>query len=357
MLIERGVVMSDGPAEINGRSFNTEILSPQDVRVLIPHISGLGRYNAAVIGKGGKTYLVAREVDLSKVKRGIPDIGALVVFSSTESGVEEIKRLDLSIPGIRNWEDPRAFTSDQTTIGNNGVGGEDIFIGLTAIRETDNVPIAAVVSGRITNGDFEIDKNSLKAFKNDEGKNVTPISEKELLFRRSGFPHSLELARVVKDSETNQDKLEVEKIIKFPKRPWCEWQIGTQAQMLSDGILPIHGTNRFSLGINPETNQEEYGYTYSLGLAQLDENMNVIKVSDEPLFTRDSFKNILPMGKELDNNKDVIYCCGYFFDGKTVRFVINIGDLMTVEVRREFSQLKGMLDSSKATVHEELKVA
>ncbi len=106
------------------------------------------------------------------------------------------------------------------------------------------------------------------------------------------------------------------------------------------------------MGTNPETGKEVYGYAYSLGLglAQLDEELNVIKVTDKPLFTRRSFKDILPMGMELDPNKDVVYCCGYSFDGETVKFVINIGDLMTVEVKEEFFKLQEILESTSTII-------
>jgi hypothetical protein len=142
----------------------------------------------------------------------------------------------------------------------------------------------------------------------------------------------------------------VKQIIQFPKKPWCEWQIGTQAQILPGGILPIHGVNRFNLGIDSKTDEEVFGYTYSMGLAQLDKDLEVIKVTDTPLFIRESFKNILPMGKELDTNKDVIYCCGYSVEGDMVKFIVNIGDFMTVEVSKSLSELQRTLDKSSPIV-------
>lgn len=336
--------------ETVGRSFQTEVLPREKVRVLIPYNPDkpeFAHYNAAVLGEAGGLLIVARRVSLDKVRAGKPDMGHLVVYRSTPNKVEEIGRLDLSCcPSVINWEDPRAFTS-----------GKDVLIGLTAIMASGNKPVAATVRGQIIEGNFRIDTKSLAVFPYDEGKNTTPVSLGTVLFRRNGFPHLLELARVVRGSETNQDRLEVRRTIEFPKRPWCEWQMGTQAQMLPNGILPIHGTNRFVRRINPKTGQVEYGYTYSLGLAQLDEKMNVIKVPDEPLFTRDSFENILPMGKEMDPDKEVVYCCGYSFDGEIVTFIVNIGDLMTVEVKKKFSELKYMLEITKTIAREELEAA
>ena len=52
------------------------------------------------------------------------------------------------------------------------------------------------------------------------------------------------------------------------------------------------------------------------------------------------------MGKELDTNKDVIYCCGYSVEGDMVKFAINIGDLMTVEVSKSLFELQRALDKS-----------
>ena len=284
-----------------------------------------------------------REVRLADVKAGTPDKGNLLVYRSTPEKVERVAQLDLSDSHVSHFEDARAYMSYET---------EDVFIGLTAIRASDNKPVAATVRGKVVDGDFSVDQRSLTVYLNDEGKNMTPISLDQSLFRSEGSRHSLDVVRNGQD-ENGQNKLIVQKTIQFPKKSWCEWQIGTQAQILPGGILPIHGVNRFSMGVDPKTGQEVFGYTYSLGLAQLDEDLNVIKITDMPLFTRESFKNILPMGKEMDTNKDVIYCCGYSVEGDTVKFVINIGDLMTVEVSKSMLELRRMLDRSSPVVSEE----
>lgn len=300
------------------------------VRVLMPHNSETAHYNAAVIGK----LFIIREVLLNEVKPGLPDPTKLNIYRSTIGKPEKIGQLNLSDPSISNWEDARAFSSKKS---------KKVLIGLTAIRTPDNEPVAATVEGNIVDNNFLVDPKSLTVYPNDIGKNVTPISLNHSLFRRNGFGHSLEIVETNK-KENGNDNLKVKKIIEFPKKPWCEWQIGTQAQVLPGGILPIHGVNRFNLGTEPEIQNEVFGYSYSLGLAQLDRDLNVIKMSNDPLFTRQSFKNILPMGKELDTNKDVIYCCGYSITGGTVKFIINIGDLMTVEVTKTLSELKRALD-------------
>jgi hypothetical protein len=123
--------------------------------------------------------------------------------------------------------------------------------------------------------------------------------------------------------------------------------------MLPGGILPIHGVNRFNLGVDAE-GKEVFGYTYSMGLTQLDKDLEVVKITDTPLFTRKSFKNILPMGTELDTNKDVIYCCGYSVKEDVVKFIVNIGDLMTVEVKKSLSELQEALDKSSPIASEEI---
>jgi hypothetical protein len=239
------------------------------------------------------------------------------------------------------------------TIDDHGVESEEVLIGLTAIRASDNKPVAAMIRGEVIGDNFSIDQGSLEVYLDDEGKNVTPISLSESLFRRKGLKHSLEVVEHGKDAN-GQNKLTVKKTIQFPIRPWCEWQIGTQAQILPGGILPIHGVNRFSLGIDPKTNEEVFGYAYSMGLARLDSGFNVIGITDTPLFTRRSFKEILPMGTELDDNKDVIYCCGYSVEEDIVKFVVNIGDLMTVEVSKSLSELQEALDNSSPLVFAEM---
>lgn len=332
----------------NNEGIIPEILPSDQVRVLIPHDPEVARYNAAVIRSKknpSDLLILLREVPLTTVASGIPDKGNLLIYRSTPEKVEKIAQLDLSDPNISNWEDARAFMSDTIFADDQGIEREEVTIGLTAIRTGDDKPLAATIRGKVIDGNFSIEQESLTVYPNDEGKNMTPISLDQFLFRRYGNRHSLEVVEHGKD-ENGKDKLEVKKVIQFPKKSWCEWQIGTQAQILPGGILPIHGVNRFSLGFDPKTKEEVFGYTYSLGLAQLDKDLNVVKITDTPLFTRESFKNILPMGMELDTNKDVVYCCGYSVEGDIVKFVISIGDLMTVEVSKTMSELRSALDKS-----------
>ena len=311
-------------------------------RVLFPRDSDTARYNAAVVGE----LIVLREVSLANVQAGIPDRGTLPIYRSTPDKIEKIAQLDLIDSNVSNWEDARAFRYTDE------VGSEKAVLGLTAIRASDNKPVAATVRGSIIDGNFVIEQESLVVYLNDEGKNVTPISPTEFLFRREGARDSLEIVEAGKD-EDGKNKLRVKNVIKFPKKSWCEWQIGTQAHFLPGGILPVHGVNRFTLAINPETGEETFGHTYSMGLAQI-VNGKVVKITDKPLFTRGSFKHILPMGTELDPNKDVIYCCGYSVERDIVRFVINIGDLMTVEVSKSLTELQVALDCSSPVLPEQI---
>lgn len=348
MLVEQRRITGMQDQMENNEGISSEILPIEKVRVLIPYDPEVAHYNAAVI-KSRKNpsdiLILVREVPLATVRSGKPDKGNVLIYRSTPEKVERIGQLDLSHPDVSNWEDARAFKSDETVVDDQGVESEEVLLGLTAIRASDNRPVAATVRGKVADGNFSIAQESLVVYLDDVGKNVTPISLNQSLFRRNGPSHSLEVVEHGKD-EKGQNKLNLIKTILFPTRPWCDWQIGTQAQILPGGILPIHGVNRFSLGINPQTSTEIYGYKYSMGLAQLDENLDVTKITDTPLFTRESFKNILPMGTELDPHKSVVYCCGYSVDRDIVKFVINIGDLMTVEVSKSLFELRRMLDRS-----------
>ena len=338
----------------HNEGISPEILPTEKVRVLIPYDPEVAHYNAAVISSRknpSDLLIVLREVSRSTVRSGIPDKGNLLVYRSTPDKVEKVGQLDLSDPAVIGWEDARAFGSDKTIVDDRGVEKEEVLIGFTAIRAIDNKPVAATVKGAVIDGNFSIEQASLKVYLNDEGKNVTPISLNQSLFRREGSWDSLEVVEHSVD-ENSQNNLRVEKTIPIPKREWCDWRIGTTAQMLPGGILPIHGVNIFSLGIDPQ-GKEVFGYTYSIGLVKLDEDLNVVKITDTPLFTRKSFKNVLPMGEELDTNKDVVYCCGYSVEGDIVKFVINIGDLMTVEVRKSLLELQRILDGSSPIVSKE----
>jgi len=352
---QKGVTRMQDQME-NNEGISPEILPAENVRVLIPYDPEIAHYNAAVIKSGGNPgdlLILVREVPLVGVEAGTPDKGNLLIYRSTPEGVEKIGQLDLSDPTVTGWEDPRAFSSDETVVDGQGIESERVLLGLTAIRASDNKPVAATLRGKVIDGNFSIEEGSLLVYPDDVGKNVTPISLTESLFRRERPSHSLEVVEHGKD-ENGRNKLSVKKTIQFPQKPWCEWRIGTQAQILPGGILPIHGVNRFNLGIDSKTGKEVYGYTYSMGLAQLDEDLNVVQTTDTPLFSRESFRNILPMGTELDTDKDVIYCCGYSVEGDMVKFVINIGDLMTVEVSKSLFELRRALDKSSPVVSKEM---
>ena len=342
LAVPRGIEFISQSRMINNKDTAPE-LPIGSCRILIPHDPNVARYNAAVIGSNPNDILIlVREVPRATVKTGIPDKGSLILYRSTPDKVERTAQIDISDPNISNWEDARAFRSEE--IDDQGVKRENVLLGLTAIRAKDNKPVAATIKGNIVNGNFLIDQKSLTVYPDAEGKNLTPISPTELLFRPEGFTDSLEIVETT-NNENGQNILKVVDTIIFPKRPWCEWQIGTQAQFLPGGILPIHGVNRFALDVNQETGEKTFGYTYSLGLAQIIDG-KVVKMTDMPIFTRESFKTILPMGEELDTNKDVIYCCGYSVDKDIVKFVINIGDLMTVEVPKSLAELQSALDNS-----------
>jgi hypothetical protein len=328
-------------------------LSGSCCRILIPHDPDVARYNAAVIGSDPNDILIlVREVPRATVRAGTPDKGSLILYRSTPDKVERAAQIDISHPEISNWEDARAFKSEE--IDSEGIKRENVLLGLTAIRAKDNKPVAATIRGSIVNGTFSIDQKSLTVYLDSIGKNLTPISPTELLFRPEGFTDSLEVVETA-DNRNRQDTLRVTNEIKFPKTSWSKWQIGTQAQFLPGGILPIHGVNKFVLDTTPE-GKDIFGYTYSLGLAEIVDG-KVVKMTDKPIFTRESFKKILPMGQELDTNKDVIYCCGYSVDKNIVKFVINIGDLMTVEVSKTLAELQEALDNSSPIISEQMPEA
>lgn len=312
-------------------------------RELIPYSKNEAVFNAGVIDVEGTRLMVVRKVDMNGVQRGKPDKGNVGIYQLTDDGAQEIDQLNIYHPEVSNWEDARVFVSDKGKI----------IVGLTAIRKDDDHPVVATVEGEVIDGKFSLKEGTLHVYFDKEGKNMAPTSLDEVLYRPDGSKHTLTKAKHGID-ENGQAKLEEIKIIQFPERDWCKWSIGTQAQFLPGGILPIHGVNKFSLGVDPKTGEEVFAHTYSLGFTQLDKDDNVIKITDLPWLTRESFKNILPMGTELDDNKDVIYCCGYYVRGNVVRFIVNIGDLMTAEVSISLPEIQDMLDKSSPIALEEI---
>ena len=140
-----------------------EILPTERVRVLIPHDPELARYNAGVIpGENGDLLIFVRVVPRAGVRANTPDEGNVDIYRSTPEKVEKIGQLKLFHPDVRNWEDARAFRSDETD--DQGVKNDEVLIGLTAIRASDNQPVAAMVRGKVSDGNFILDKESLVVY-------------------------------------------------------------------------------------------------------------------------------------------------------------------------------------------------
>jgi hypothetical protein len=123
-------------------------------------------------------------VPITNIRAGSPDRGNLLIYRSTPEGVEKVAQIDLTDPNVSSWEDARAYCSDEPSVDNAGIENHTVLIGLTAIRAFDNKPVAAMVRGKVINGNLLIDLESLVVYLTDEGKNVTPIALSQSLFRR-----------------------------------------------------------------------------------------------------------------------------------------------------------------------------
>ena len=170
MLVEQREITARRDQVENNEDITPEILPVEKVRVLIPYDPEIAHYNAAVIRlrkNSSDLLILLREVSRTTVEFGIPDKGNLLIYRSTPEKVEKIGQLDLSDPNVIGWEDTRAFSSDETVVDDQGIESEKVLIGLTAIRASDNKPVAATVRGEVIDGNFFIEQESLLVYLND----------------------------------------------------------------------------------------------------------------------------------------------------------------------------------------------
>ncbi len=315
-------------------------LSPPDAVVFRPwriH-EDWAIYNTAAIqtlDEAGEaaTYYLSRAVYIPDIHPGMPDLGVIVVSTRASENSHYLERLpDLDLPigreegGVVNWEDPRTANVD----------GAKTVIGLTAVcvEQGSFQTHPALVEVGIGKSGLQV--KSTRVFKEEKGKNVVPLSEDKFIFRREDETHVLHIAKSGPD-----DTLTVEGEIDFSqysKIGWLQKKLGAVSRPIRVGkdfsLLPIHGVR------NGRTdNGEEVDDVYTLGLAVLDRKWEVLAVDPKPLFKREDFLKNLPISKDLNPRKSVVYCCGYEEYASAITLFMTVGDRITVPERLEKSDL------------------
>lgn len=281
-------------------------------------------FNAAFI-PNHENILVARAINTGEsIKKGVPDRNFLLVCAMDPSS--NVRRLnDLALPiidKIVNWEDIRVWQSrDQITLG------------ITAVIYNGGLykPCSVLVAVEFKNGNLEVLGNP-RVFENIAGKNVVPL-EDGFICRLDGQPHTLHRY------DRNGKLLHTIDFSKFNKIPWLSKKIGTTARPidLADRrkVLLIHGIRGYSNGIDGTMKDD----IYSLGIALLDENWQVLAVDSEPVIERSHYLENLRPEFDRDPHKEVVYLCDYQQDGDIITLPVNVGDRVTVFTHIRLSEL------------------
>lgn len=285
-------------------------------------------------------YLLPRiiTVDLTSLplaERKEPDYDQIQIRRYNNRGEEINPAITMSVDAkhkeMVNAEDPRALQTSDT----------GVVIGVTVVTKENSLYRVhpAFLIAKLSADNLVVSDEPV-VFLEDYGKNFTPVSVNEFLFRRDGAGniHKLELVKI------EGRRLVTKKEIEFPKGIfWMEEKIGTTAAPidLDDGtkLLIVHG-------VRAEKREGFLKHIYSLGLALLDNKWNLLCVEPDPFLTREDFANsgILPEGLELYKHRDVVYSCGYLIIGKDsskpmIDLFVNVGDLMIAQTRLELSYL------------------
>lgn len=283
-------------------------------------------FNAVFISNNfPEKILVARAINTGEsIKEGVPDRNFHLVCAMDPAG--NFRRLhDLALPtngNVVNWEDIRIWQSGGRTT-----------LGITAVFFNGGLykPCSALVQVGFKDDNLEVIGNP-EVFENLAGKNVVPL-EDGFMCRLEGYPHTLyrydlkgKLLNTIDFSEFNQI-------------PWLSKKIGTTARPIEVAdhfkILLIHGIQGYSNGIDGTFKDD----IYSLGIALLGENWQVLAVDTEPILKRSHFLNNLRLEFDRYPHKEVVYLCDYQQNGDVITLPVGVGDRLTVFTHILFSQL------------------
>jgi hypothetical protein len=167
------------------------------------------------------------------------------------------------------------------------------------------------------------------------GKNVTPLKDREFMFRQEDDNHALTLISL---NENNQAKL-IQRIV-FPEElipMWAMDKMGTTMPPIwlnnNEALFLIHGFTR--IDDRPQ---------YMIGSARLfkDENgkYSIDNISAEPLLTPQGLTKELFPGRNVqlhEEERDAMYMCGGVVEKdengkpKFIKGLVSIGDMITIE--------------------------
>lgn len=291
--------------------------------------NGEAYYNGGIAQLPGATLVIARAVKIREVEWGTPDYNTTRLWEVDSSGKTVTYSKSLVFPstdGVLNWEDARCLVK----------GNGRIVIGMTAVTNAEFPynPHPALMIGKVDReGRFRIVEgpNVFPVV----GKNFTPLNDRdEFLFRQEEDSHLLRKV-VIRDG-----KLEQIGVLDFGchKRDWMKRHVGTTGYEIDFGhedlrILPIHGVS-----------MQNGRFDYSLGISIIDRGGRIKHVGHEPLVRRPDFQDVVPVGIELHNVRNVVYSTGYKREGDVVTFNINVGDL-AMDMSREFT-IRELLDNA-----------
>ncbi len=257
------------------------------------------------------TIFLSRAVDMRNVREGEPDRNSLHVCVTDPSGNRQrLKDLELPVDDmIVNWEDARV--------------GADGTLGFTVvIREGDKYnPHPALIKVGIEDGNLKV-VGTPKIFENIIGKNVVPF-EDGFIYRPDGASYQLD------HLDSQGGLLKTIDFSNFRNIEWLSKKMGIVARPieLEDGLklLLIHGV-RGGRGIDGSIKDD----IYTIGIAVLDENWQVVAVDKEPLLERGDFLGNLQPNEDLRSKKEVVYACDFTERKDGLILPVNVGDRITV---------------------------
>lgn len=302
------------PQDLLSNDFRSRVKSApslaSQLRLILPRA-----FNPGLVYSSDGMVAIGRELkpEVLEAMTGQDD-NVLKVYLLGKEGSKELHELVIPSTGLTvvNWEDTRVFQIDQ----NEGI------VGATAKRRNGrDIVNPSLFKVRWENDQLVVVGKPL-VLTEIEGKNTTPVDYNynsiRFLYRDETFHHSLFLM-TVEGIRTDSHRLIKEKRINFPKVWWANYKIGTVAEPITTPngnlLLLLHGQRI-----------ENGKHIYSIGVAELTRDFDLLGISRDPIFVRSDF----PTKNELHpDEKEVVYACAQIIEGDNILLLVSVGDGLT----------------------------
>ena len=303
---------------------------------------------------GGETLMVGRRIPRARVVTGTPDFNKVVLFKKSSDGVRFLNYLKIPDPDgqqVDNWEDARWDYADR---GRFRIAWTALTPAQDPKRKGEFDPHPALTFAHLDplNETDPLAIDEVHVFSNYIGKNFVPISVAKpedinrYLFRLDEDNSAFYLM------EFKEGELKIVKRIEMPSTEYSKKRPGINFRdiLLANGnrLLIDHGVNDEYIQVLDPKSPFLYSYEvfsrYGIGATILTRDWDVLKRTQKPLRTRESYADQISLDQELSSLKSAIYSVDRRVFPEGVDLDISVGDLVPCQDIITTEELSKALD-------------